>query len=128
MSAECAEVSNLLHSEMHQNISECPTLDSYSALNLKRTGDPKFVDLCSDMIRMSSLTVYVLNSRMCCCTRVNHFTTILRLSVWDLIARQNIPMPTKGLCLKIITSGSGIRKVKRMTSITPPGEEFLLFP
>jgi len=76
-----------LTSEMHQKISEFPTLDSYSVLKLKRTGDLKFVDLCSDMIRMYSLTVYLLISRMGYCTTVNHFTTLLLLSVWDLIAR-----------------------------------------
>jgi len=36
-------------------------------------------------------------------------------------------MPTKGSCLKLITSGSSIGKVKRMTSITPSKDEFLLF-
>ena len=111
---------------MHQNISEFPTLDTYSALKLKRTGDKKYVDSCSDMIRMYSLTIYSLNSRMGCYTTVNHFTTLLLLRVWDWIARWNIPMPTKGSCLQLITSGSSIRKVKRMTSITPSTNEFLV--
>jgi hypothetical protein len=44
MSTECAEVSNQLHSEMQRMISEFAPLDSYSALKLKTTGDPKFVD------------------------------------------------------------------------------------
>jgi len=109
---------------MHQKISEFPTLDSYSPRTVKRTTDTKFVDSCLDMIRMYSLTVYVLNSRMGCWITVNHFTTLLLLSVWDLIARYNIPMPTKGSCLKLITSGSSKCKVKRMTSITPSKNEF----
>jgi hypothetical protein len=112
---------------MHYKISEFPPLDSYSALKLKMTGDLKFVDLCSDMIRMYSLTVYLLNSRMGCCTTVNHFTILLLLSIWDMIARSNKSMPTKGSCLNLITSGSRILKVKRMTSITPSKDEFLLF-
>jgi len=112
---------------MHQKTSEFPTLDSYSARKLKRAGDTKLVDSCSDTIRMYSLTVYLLHSRMGCCITVNHFTTLLLLSVGDLIARLNIPMPTKGSCLNLITSGSSIRKVKRMTSITPSKHEFLLF-
>jgi len=87
MSAECAEVSNQPHSEMHQKTSEFPTLDSYSARKLKRTGDTKSVDLCSDTIRMYSFTVYLFNSRIGCCITINHFTTLLLLSVWDLIAR-----------------------------------------
>jgi len=35
-------------------------------------------------------------------------------------------MPTNGSCLKVITSGSSIRKVKKMTSITPSKDAFLL--
>jgi len=84
----------------------------------------KFVDWCSDMIRMYSQTVYLLNFRMGCCTTINHFTALHLLSVWDLIARQNIPMPTKGSCLNIITSGSNIWTA---TSITPSKAEFILF-
>jgi len=64
-----------------------PSLDSDSAPKLKGTWDTKFVDSCSDMIRICSYTVYWLNSRMGCCITVNHFTTRLLLSVWDLIAR-----------------------------------------
>jgi len=36
-------------------------------------------------------------------------------------------MPTKGSCLKLITSGSSICKVKRMTSTTASKDEFLVF-
>jgi len=63
---------------------------------------------------------------MGCCISINHFTTRLLLSVWDLIARLNIPVPTKGSCLKPITSASSICKVKRMTSITLSKDELLL--
>jgi len=112
---------------MQQKISEFPTLESYSKSKWKRNRDPKFVDLCSDMIRMHSFTVYLLNSRMGCCTTINHLTTLHLLSVWDLIARYNIPMPNKGSCLKLIISGSNIRKVKRMTSIAPCNDELHLF-
>jgi len=44
MSAECAEVWNWPHPEMHQKILQSPTLDSYSVQKLKRTGDTKLVD------------------------------------------------------------------------------------
>jgi len=37
-------------------------------------------------------------------------------------------MPTKGSCLKLLTSGSSKCKVKRMTLITPSKIEFLVFP
>ena len=87
MSVECAEVSFQPHSEMHQKNSEFPTLDSRSALKLKRTGDLKFVDSCSDTIRIYAAKLYLLNSRIGCCTTVDHFTILLRLSIWDLIAR-----------------------------------------
>jgi hypothetical protein len=109
---------------MHQKILVFPTLVGYSVHNLKRTGDPKFVHLCSDIIRMYSLTVYFLNFRMGCRTTFNHFTVLHLLSVWDLIARYNIPMQTKGSYLNLITSGSNIRKV---TLIIPSKAEFLLF-
>jgi len=112
---------------MHQKISEFPTLDSHSARKLKRTGDTKLVGSCSDMIRIFSQTVYLFNSRMGCCITVNHFTTWLLLSVSNLISRENVPMPTKGSCLKLITSWSSIRRVKRMTSITTSKDEFHLF-
>jgi hypothetical protein len=36
-------------------------------------------------------------------------------------------MPTKGSCQKLITSGFSIRKVKRMTFVTPCMDEFPLF-
>jgi hypothetical protein len=49
------------------------------------------------------------------------------LSVWDLIARWNIPMPTTESCLMLITSGSRIHRVKRLTSITPSRAEFIQF-
>jgi len=87
MSAECAEVSNWPHSEIHRKISEFPTLDSYTTCKLRRTGDTKLEDSCSDMIRMYSLTVYLFISKMGCCITINHFTTLLLLSVWDLIVR-----------------------------------------
>jgi hypothetical protein len=64
---------------------------------------------------------------MGCCRTASHFTALHQLSIWNLIARQNISMPTKGSCLKLITSGPRIRKVKRMTLITPSMDEFLLF-
>jgi len=112
---------------MHQKVLEFPTLDSYSQSKLKRTGDTKFVDLCSDVIRMCSLTVHLLNSRMGCYITVNHFTTLLLLSVCNLIARQNILMPTNRLCLKHITSGSSICKVMGVTLITPSKDEHLRF-
>ena len=35
-------------------------------------------------------------------------------------------MPTKGSCLQLITSGSTMWRVKRMTSITPSKDQFLL--
>jgi hypothetical protein len=126
MSAKSADVSNSPQSEMHQKISEFPTLDSYSECKLKNTGDMKLVDSCSDMIKIDSFTAYLFNSRMGCCITINHFTTLLLLSVWDLIARWNIPIPTKELCLKLLTSRSNIRKVRRMNSITPSKNEFLL--
>jgi len=61
------------------------------------------------------------------CITINHFTALYLLSVWDLIARLNIPMPTKGSGLKLITSGFSICKVKRMTWITLSKDEFILF-
>jgi len=64
---------------------------------------------------------------MDCCTTINNFTALHLLCIWDLIAPYNIPMPTKGSYLKLITSGSSIRKVKGMTSITPSKDEFLSF-
>jgi len=127
MSAEFAEVSNQPDWDMHQKILEFRTFDSYSGLTLRRAGDTKLGDSCSDMIRMYSLRVYVLSCRMGCCTTVNDFTTLLQLSVWDLIARLHLPMPTKGSCLKLIPSGFSICKVKRMTLITPSKNRFLLF-
>jgi len=36
-------------------------------------------------------------------------------------------MPTKGSCLKLTTSGSSVRTLKRMTSITLSKDQFLLF-
>ena len=60
---------------------------------------------------------------MGCCTSVNHFTALHLLSIWDLIERWNIWMPTKGSCLNLITSGSNIRTV---TLITPSKAELLL--
>jgi len=83
--------------------------------------------LRSDMIRMFFKTLYLLNSRMGCCITVNHFTTLLLLSVWDLIAMQNIPMPTKGLWLKLRTSRSSICIMQRKSLITPSKDEFLFF-
>ena len=108
---------------MRLKISEFPPLVSYSVHKLKRTGDRRFVDWCSDMIRMYSETVYLLMCTMGCCTTVNHFTALHLLSVWDLIARWNIPMPAKGSCLNLIASRSNIRKV---TSITPSKAVLLL--
>jgi len=61
---------------------------------------------------------------MSCCTTVNYFTDLHLLSVWDLIARENVPMPTKGSCLNLITFGSNIQTV---TLITPSKAMFLLF-
>jgi hypothetical protein len=54
ISAECAAVSNSPYSEMHQKISELPTMDSYSALKLNTKGDTQLVDLYSDLIIMYS--------------------------------------------------------------------------
>jgi len=51
-STEFAEVSNEPHSEIHQLISEFPTLDSYSICKLKCTWDTNLVDRYSDAIRM----------------------------------------------------------------------------
>jgi len=73
------------------------------------------------------LTGYFLYPRIGCCITVNHWTTLLWLSVWDLIARQNMWMPTKQSCLNLITSGSSICKVKRMSSITLSIDRFLSF-
>ena len=87
MSAECGEVSNQPHSAMHRMILEFPTLDSNSIHKLKRTGDTKLVDWCTDKITMYSLTVHLLNFRMDCRTTVNHFTARHLVSVRDLIAR-----------------------------------------
>jgi hypothetical protein len=87
MSVEYAEVSNQPHAEMHQKTSEFPTLDSYSVSKLRKTGDTKSVDSCSDMSRIYSYSVYWLNSWMGCFITTNHFTTRLLLTVWDLIAR-----------------------------------------
>jgi len=84
---ECAEVSIYPHLEMHQKILEFQHLDSYFAHQLKRTWDSTLVDLSSDMIRMYSLTVYLLQFRMGSCTTVNDFTTLLLLSVYNSIAR-----------------------------------------
>ena len=61
---------------------------------------------------------------MGCCTTINHFTAWHLLSIWDLIARYNIRMPTNGSCMNLITSRSTIRTV---TSITPFKAEFLPF-
>ena len=90
---------------------------------LKRSGDTKFVDWYSDMIRMYSSIVYLLYIRMGCRTTVNHFTPLHLLSVWDLITRQDIRMPTKESYLNLITSMFNIWKV---TSITPSKAEFRL--
>jgi len=109
---------------MHQNISEFPTLDSNSVLKCKKTGDTKLVDWCSDLIRMYSLTIYLVNFWMGCHTIIKDFTPIHLLSIWDLIATYNLPMPTKGLGLNLTTSGSNIQKVN---SRTPSEAEFLLF-
>jgi len=87
MSAECAEVLNTSHLEIHQKTSKFIIMDSYFARESKITGGTKFVDLCPDMIRMYSLTVYLIKSRMGCCITINHFRTLLLLSIWDLIAR-----------------------------------------
>jgi len=62
MSVECAEVTNQAHSEMHQENSELPTLDSYLGCKLNRTADTKFVNSYSDMIRIYSVTVCLLNT------------------------------------------------------------------
>jgi len=124
MSGKCAKVSNPPHSEMHHKIVEFLTLDSYSGQKLERTGEAKLVVWCSDVIWMYSFTVYLLNIRLGCSTTVNQSTAQQLLSVWDLVARYNLPMPTKGLCLNLITSGSNLWKV---TYITPSQARFLVF-
>jgi len=104
-------------------ISEFQTLDTYSVLKLKRTAQMKSVVWSLDIIRMYSSTVYLLSCRMGCCTTITHFTALHLLSIWDLIARLNIPMPTKGSCLNLITSGS---KIQTVTSKKLSRAEFLL--
>ena len=61
---------------------------------------------------------------MGCYTNINQFTALQLLSIWNLIARQNLPMPTKGSYLNLITSGSNIWT---FTSITPSITMLLLF-
>jgi len=124
MAAEYRGVPNYHHPEMQQMISELRTSDGYSFRKVKRTGDRKFVDWCLDMLRMHSQTVYVLNFRIGYCTTINQVTTLYLLSVWDLIERLNITMPTKGSCLNLITSRSNVRT---LTLITVPKAVFLLF-
>jgi len=58
----------------------------------------------------------------CCCATVKHFPALHLLSIWDMIARWKIPMPTKGSCLNFITSGFNKWKV---TSIIPFKAKFL---
>jgi len=82
---------------MHQKILEFPTLVSYSVQKLKRTGDPKLVDMCSDTISMHSLTVYLLNFRMGCRTAVNHFTGLHVMYVSSLGAPES-----SSLCIQPI--------------------------
>jgi hypothetical protein len=126
ISTKCVEVSLLSHLEIHQKVSEMPTLDTYSTCKLKRTRDTRKVDSYLDMIRMNSNTVYLFNSKMGCGITVNHVPTLYVLSIWDLIATYNIPMPTKGSCLKPLTSDSSICNVKRMHLITPSKDEIHL--
>jgi len=87
MSAECAEVSSLRHSVMYQKISDFPSLDNHSINKLKTTGDPMFMDWCSDRIRVHAKQVYLLNFRIDYCTTVNHFTALHLLSIWEFIVR-----------------------------------------
>jgi hypothetical protein len=127
VSAECAEVANQPHSEMHQKILKFTTFKCYSVCKLKTTQATTLVDSCSDMFITYSYSEYFVHSTMRCCITVHHFTTLLLLNVCDLIARYNIPMTIKGSCLKLIASVSSIGKVKRMTSIKPSKDELFLF-
>jgi hypothetical protein len=54
ITAVCAEVSHEPHSMMYQKMSEFWTLVIYSVQTLKRTGDTRFVNWCSDIIRIYS--------------------------------------------------------------------------
>jgi len=126
MTTECVVVWYLPPSEMHQKMSDFPTLDSHSVHKLMRTRHMKLVHRCLDMIRIYSLTVCVLNFRMGCWTTVNYVTALYLLIVWDLIASLNIPMQTKGSCLNLISSGFNVWRVKGMTSISSSKAEFLL--
>jgi len=59
---------------------------------------------------------------MACWTTINHFTALDLFRDWDLIARQNIRMRTKGSCLNPTRSGSNTWSA---TSITPSKLVFL---
>jgi len=107
-------------------MSEFLPLDSHSAHKLNPTGDTRLVDAYLDKMKMYSLTVYLTNFRMYCGTTIYYFTSLLLFSIWNSIGRKYIPMPTKGSCLKCITTRSNMWKVKRMTSIIPFTAEFLL--
>jgi hypothetical protein len=73
MTAKCGKVSNSPHVEMHQKLFEIPIWNICFVPKLKSTGDVNLVDWCSDLIRMYSLTVRLLNFRNGYCTTVNHF-------------------------------------------------------
>jgi len=81
MSAECAEVSNYPHSEMHHKISDFPSLDNYSAHNFKFTGDMNLVDWCLDMIRTYTNVVFVLIFWIGCHTTINDVSALNLSSV-----------------------------------------------
>jgi len=105
---------------MHQNIMEFPTLDSYSGHKLKRTGDTKLVDWCSDMIRMYSLTVYLSDFSMDCRTTINHFTAQHLLTIWDLISVNNGSGLEPNQRLR---SGSGTTEQPHLLTLGGPNPE-----
>jgi len=96
-------------------------------LKLQRTGVTKCVEWCRDMISMYFLTVDLVHFSIGCYTNVNHFTALLLVGIWDLIARWNIPMPMKGSCLNSITSEFKTWQVQEMTAITPFHAKFPIF-
>jgi len=99
--------------------------DSHPIDNLKSTGDTMLLDKCTGKIRMYSQIWHWLIIIQCYCTVVNIFTALHLLSIWDLIARQNIPMPTKGQCPDLIKSHSNISKVNKTTFILPSNVDFV---
>lgn len=86
-----------------------------------------YVDWCLYIIRMYSQIVFLWTFRMGYYTTVTHFAVLLLLSIWNFIARHNMPMLTKWSCLNVKRAGFNTPKVNTKTVITPSNIKFLLF-